>query len=245
MIKNTKKGSHTIEAAIVLPLVILAILSLGYIMQADARWENCIYCAADECSRLAATGEPASGFTAGIAAENRIMNEANSPDYVNVTGLICSDITSFNLNANVELKLPAGFDRVLSYEGKIKYRCFCGSTYTRKSLGTEGLEAYDEENPVWIFPRSGEKYHSENCTYVKATVTGVILSPDIRKKYTSCGLCSSGEMKSGSVVFVFRSENTAYHRSTCSSIDRHTAVIDKKDAIKRGYTPCGKCGRKE
>ena len=41
------------EAAIFLPLVLLAVLSLGYFMRVEGTWENCIHGAVDESALIA------------------------------------------------------------------------------------------------------------------------------------------------------------------------------------------------
>ena len=66
---------------------------------------------------------------------------------------------------------------------------------------------------MWIFPYSGEKYHTDMCTYVKAAVIRKILSSDIRKDHRSCALCDSDQMKTGDIVFCFSKAGTAYHRA--------------------------------
>ena len=46
-IKN-RKGFYTFEAVLFLPLVILAVISIGYFIRLDATWENVMHCAIDE-----------------------------------------------------------------------------------------------------------------------------------------------------------------------------------------------------
>lgn len=249
MIKNSKRGSHTIEAVLILPLIILAVLSLGYIMRADSMWENCFFSATDECAKHSSTGVASSGYMIESTLKNRILSQKNHPDSIEISHVasgysdgLSDNLTSFTTTARLHMSLPVGFDRNLVYTGKLKYRCFCGNKYNRKSMGSEGLETYEAENPVWIFPRSGQKYHKETCTYVKATVHSEVLTPSLKRKYSACGLCNSQDLSPGSIVFVFQSENSAYHRGSCPTIKRHTMVMDKSDAVKRGYTPCSKCG---
>ena len=52
--KRNTRGFYTLEAAVFLPLVILAVLSLGYFMKIEGLWENCIHGAIDESSVIAA-----------------------------------------------------------------------------------------------------------------------------------------------------------------------------------------------
>lgn len=249
MRKNTE-GFYTLEAAIMLPLVILAILSLGYFIKVDAAWENCFHIVIDECSESAASSYPA-----GVAVINRnnieekILRETPEINSIEITNVITgfndmhsNKLTACKIKANMKLNLPAGFSREFNFESKVKFRGFVGKQTVNAPMGSEGLEKEAVQNPVSIFPLSGEKYHSESCTYVKATVTQEVLTNKLKKKYYSCSLCNSKEISIGSIVFCFSSDNTAYHRGTCSTIDRHTAIIDKTDAIKRGYVPCSKCG---
>ena len=109
-------------------------------------------------------------------------------------------------------------------------------------MGASELETSRAKQTVWIFPQSGEKYHGENCTYVKATVHPVILSDSVRRRYDACGICRSGKAASGSLVFCFGSDGTAYHIGTCRTIERRSVTIDRSEAAERGYRPCSKCG---
>lgn len=249
-ISITKKGFYTLEAAIFLPLVLLAVLSLGYFMRVEGTWENCIHGAVDE-SVLAASRSynEINAVSVGVMVSRRINDDNPVLDEMKIKDLrimysdiYADDLTSFTIHAAIDLDLPLGFSRKFTLDQGIKFRGFTGIEESAVPMGKEGLETYAEQRPVWIFPNSGEKYHSENCTYVKASVSPEVLTESLKKKYDSCGLCSSKDIPEGTIVFCFKSENTAYHRGNCSSIDRHTAVIDKSEADKRGYRPCSKCG---
>ena len=75
MRRNTK-GFYTLEAVIFLPLVILAILSLGYFMKVEGAWENVFYGAVDEsteASRKAYDG--VSGLTVKQKIQERIEED--------------------------------------------------------------------------------------------------------------------------------------------------------------------------
>lgn len=248
--KKSTKGFYTLEAAIFLPLVILAVLSLGYFMKVEGTWENCIHGAVDE-SALAASGsyDSINASSAGAAVSRRINDD--NPNLLNMkinslkimySDSLCDSLTSFKIYAVMGLDLPLGFSREFTLDYGIKYRAFVGVKHSGSPIGTAGLETYEAQNPVWIFPHSGEKYHSENCTYVKASATPVVLTASVRKKYDSCGLCSSEDIQTGAIVYCFSGEDTSYHRGTCSTIVRHTAVIDRSEAEKKGYRPCTKCG---
>lgn len=243
--KRSTKGFYTVEAVIFLPLVILAILSLGYFIKVESIWENCIHGAVDESGRAAARayGKPVSLI--GPRIEERMISENPQLDqgkalYRGSGGT--EGVARYRITGDVKMDLPLGFGREFAFETDIKYRGFIGRKDRASPAGAAELESYEAEDPVWIFPQSGRRYHSETCTYVKASVTMEILTSGLKRKYSSCGLCHSEEMPSGSVVYCFAGEDTAYHRGTCRSIDRRTAVTDRSEAVKKGYTPCAKCG---
>ena len=247
---SDKKGFYTVEAAIFLPLMLLAVLSLGYYMRVEGTWENCIHGAVDESTLIASRSyDYVNAMSAGAAVSKRINDDNPALDEMKIKSLRVmysdghtDDLTSYKIDASIHLKLPLGFSREFAMEQGIKFRGFTGVDGGGDPMGAEGLETYAQQNPVWIFPHAGEKYHSENCTYVKASVSPKVLTEALKKKYDSCSLCRSGDIPSGSIVFCFGSEDTAYHSGTCSSIDRHTVVIDESEAVKKGYGACSKCG---
>lgn len=248
--KRNTKGFYTLEAAIFLPLVILAVLSLGYFMKAEGAWEQCIYRALDESTETAAKaydGVSAAAFKGKL--QNRITQQDSPLEYAQAKRVLVmysdgnnDSLTSFQLEAGMKLELPIGFGREFDFKTRVKYRNFVGKKSSGNPLGCDGLQENEKKDPVWIFPCSGEKYHSQNCTYVKASAEKKILNSALKRKYAACGMCRSGSLKSGTVVYCFKGEDTAYHRGSCRSIVRHIIVIDRSEAVKRGYTACSKCG---
>ena len=243
-----KKVVYTIEAAICLPLVMLAVITLGYFIEADSAWENSMNAAFLECSYAQSSGIELSKMAMGVRL-SRDAADFGQDVNLSLTNRMYSysdgshtDLNSFRFRAEVDLALPLSFGRTFDYEARIKYRDFTGLRYERPSLGAEGLEQDKDSTEVWIFPQSGTKYHDKNCTYVKATVHSCILTSTLRRQYAPCGMCGSGILPVGSVVFCFNGDDTCYHRGNCRSIKRHTIVVDRGEAEEKGYTPCSKCG---
>jgi len=249
MIKNTK-GFYTLEAAIFLPVVLLAVLSLGYFMRIEGLWENCIHGATDESSLTASRSfDGVTHLTAKSRIIDRISEENPELTSIEIRNFRTmysdssnDDLTSYRILAKTQLSLPMGFSRSFDMEFRIKYRGFTGKDTSGAPLGVSTLETVSDQSPVLIFPNAGKKYHGSSCTYVKASVTAEILTSSLKQKYSSCGLCYSEDVSSGSIVFCFGSEDTAYHRGSCPSINRQTVTIDKTEAEARGFSPCSKCG---
>lgn len=248
--KKSTKGFYTLEAAIFLPLVILAVLSLGYFIRIEGMWENCIHGAVDESTVIAA--KAANGVEPAMTASKmreRIEGDNPKLDSIDIkelrimySDLYEDELISYRIKAMEKVSFPLGFQWEFELDNKIRFRAFVGKEYRGSPLGAEGLERETSGESVWIFPQSGKKYHKETCTYVKASVSPMILTGSLKSKHKACALCSSGEMTAGSIVYCFEGSDTSYHRGTCRSIVRRTVVIDRNEAIKKGYGPCSKCG---
>lgn len=248
--KKGIKGFYTLEAAILMPFLILAILSLGYFIKIEGLWENCIHGALDESARTAM--KASNGVETTMTAERvkaRIYEDNPGLDRLEMKNVrigysdtAADKLVSYRLEATERLELPLSFDREFRLLFSVKFRGFVGKKTRGEPMGASELETSRAKQTVWIFPQSGEKYHGENCTYVKATVHPVILSDSVRRRYDACGICRSGKAASGSLVFCFGSDGTAYHIGTCRTIERRSVTIDRSEAAERGYRPCSKCG---
>ena len=248
--KRNTRGFYTVEASVCLPVVILAVLALGYFMRIEGLWENCIHGSVDE-SGLAAAGAESGIEKTMLAARVKQRIEKDNPQLdsihirdvrIGYSDIYEDELMSYRLNAKEGVAFPLGLKWEPELDTKIRFRGFVGKKTRGSPMGADGLEADQAGDPVWIFPQSGEKYHKEECTYVKANIHSEILTDGLRDRYKSCGLCKSGELPSGSIVFCFGSGDTSYHRGTCRSIDRRTVVIDRSEAEKKGYGRCSKCG---
>lgn len=246
--KRSIRGSYTVEATIFLPLVILAVLSLGYVMKTDGAWESCVSDALDESSRIASREYDGGAPVRMARLKKRLSENNNGMESINITGMMYrySDgkddgLISYTVEANSKLDLPAGFTRTFDFKCRIKYRGFVGRK-EGSPMGRSQLETEKSGEPVMIFPNSGEKYHSNSCRYVKALAKKKILNQSIKARYQGCSVCGSSDMKNGSIVFCFESEGSAYHRGSCRILERNAITMDKSEAIKKGYNACSKCG---
>lgn len=245
-----RRGYYTLEAAIFLPLIVLAVLSLGYFTRVDGIWENCVHCAADESGRAQAMAyDGISGYATRDRIRRRISAEPTAPDSFSIRSFrvdysdgVSDHLSSFELTADVRLDLPAGFSRSFSLEFPLLYRNFVGREIRGEGLGISGLEDGQPGDPVSIFPAYGEKYHDESCTHVRSTARAVIVTGSVRRSHEACKVCRSGDIPTGGVAFAFESSGSAYHRGSCRTLQRHVIVIDRGEAEQRGYGPCSKCG---
>ena len=219
-------------------------------MRVEGAWERCVHGAVDESMLVASKSYDSVNALSAAAAVSKRINE----DVPELTSMQLKDvrvmyidghlggITSYRICASIDLQMPLGFSRIFELDQKIKYRGFIGVKNSGNGMGPELLETNKVQNPVWYFPHSGEKYHGKTCTFVKATAEPAVLSSKIKSEYKACRTCDSANVQTGSIVFCFEGEDTAYHRGSCSTIVKHTAVIDKSEVIKKGLGACSKCG---
>lgn len=245
-----RKGYITLEAAVFLPVFILAVVSLLYYINVFSIMENVYYSTFDETSRLASkagTVKTAAGFTSVL--KNRIEKENTAIDGLDIDKFRylywdgdMNNMIAVEAQCNVELDIPLGFGHMYPVNTRVKCRGFTGLKEIGKTMTFEEMECTGTWDPVWIFPDSGEKYHSSSCTYVSVNAQEKVLTSELKQKYEACSLCDSSSAAVGSIVYCFTENGTVYHLDSCSQIDRYTIEINKEEAIGKGYTPCSKCG---
>ena len=82
--RSSMKGYYTVEAAMLLPLVLLMILALGYITKAEGNWENAFHCAMDESIRTSSMAcDGVSAYTAVYRIPRRIRADVEGLSVVN------------------------------------------------------------------------------------------------------------------------------------------------------------------
>ena len=246
----TKKGYAVIEAAIILPVFILAIVSLIYYINILSIQENVYNSTLDEVSRLASKAsvvKTAPGFTSTVKSRVRSENpaidsvEIDKFRYLYYDGDL-NNMISIDGKYSVNLSLPAEFGHEYPVSVRVKCRGFTGLRTQGNVMTFDEMESEGVWNPVWIFPMSGEKYHHAGCTYVKANAREMVLTADLKQKYAACSLCDSGTVPAGAFVYCFENSGTVYHRDTCKQVERYAIEVNKSEAVDKGYAPCSKCG---
>lgn len=245
-----RKGYVIVEAAIFLPVFVLAVVSIMYYINVFSIMEGVSYSAVEETARLASKAsvvKTAPGFTSTLKSRVKTDNPgAENPAVERFRYLYwdgdMGNMISVDLDYDVNLQLPMGFDHRFRLTSRVKCRGFTGSKTTGDPMSFDEMESEGIWEPVWIFPMSGEKYHSSSCTYVKANAREMVLTAALKRRYGPCSLCGAAEAATGSYVYCFAENGTVYHRDSCRQVQRYALEINKKDAIDKGYTPCSKCG---
>lgn len=250
-----RKGSMFVEAAIVLPIFFMAILSIVLTIRLAAVEANTMECfskVSQEYAReMYLTGRgPLQNFVFEARVKSEVAEkeklDLRNPRIQNHFGLGEALTDPGLVNASflyeVDLTLPLRLNRGLSFQEHLVFRGFIGRESWEDGFGFDEMEKSDNPNGVFVFPRAGERYHKADCRIIEVYPVEKILSPGLKKKYSPCKLCKSGDLPYGCKVYCFESTGKVFHKGICTTVDRYVVEIDKEEAIERGYTPCAFCG---
>ena len=244
-----KRGAYLVEAAISLPVFIIAVMMMSSVILMYACIEDCNFIMANELRRGAA--EAAVADTA-VTVPYRVKKEiTENHSQIKSARLTDAGIrterwgTDELIAVSYMLTLgqpnPLGMKTQAHYELSLVTRAYVGRERDESNMSAEDFMD-DDSVPVFIFPKRGEKYHSEGCGFLKAASRSGTLSQSVRRKYRSCPLCKSGKAANGTLIYYFPSAGEDYHLPGCPSLQRNFIETDKQTALERGYTPCSKCG---
>lgn len=248
-IVRTKKGSYLVESAITLPLFLIAVIVMSSVVLMYACIEDCTFITANELRRGAA--EAAVADTSALIpfrVKRNCMDDhsrvasVRTSDYGYRTSRWGQDeLIALTVRLRLESPNPIGINSKADYELSLVTRAYVGKIRNVEAMTVSEMSGEDAE-PVYIFPKRGERYHSKGCSFLKAASCSATLTTSIRRKYSACPLCGSRNASYGSLVYYFPAAGESYHLPGCSSLSRNYIEIDKKDAVARGYSPCSKCG---
>ncbi len=254
-----KKGFIILETTLILPFLLIGILTLVYLLKILWIEERAFFTFEGEAralSRGAYLQEVTTGAdqihsaTFPVILTGKLYKD-HEKDIKNVTlkeyqylfadkGL--TNLIYAKLSYDVNIRLPIPFQRQAPIESALLFRGFLGAEQQYPFLDFEEMEEEKEVNPVWVFPRAGERYHRDTCTYITNQPRQMVLTGGLKRKYDPCSLCKPGDVSLGNVVYCFTRSGSVYHRGSCFSVERFVIEMDKEEAVTKGYTPCMKCG---
>ena len=249
MMKSTKKGSITVEAAIILPMFIIAVLTISYTIKLIEAEECVINGVADEARHVAAYAYiEKTGLGVKPRIEKRVKADKAAESFAvkrlgylysdfNNTGLISIDMT-YTVKNRMLVKMRGDFHRKTG----VLFRGFVGRDNKGQIFSFDMMQAADDGTTVWVFPVAGERYHNENCSYIRVYPVQTILTDEVRRHYTPCKLCRPDEHGNGHIVYCFKKTGKAYHSADCSTVDRYVIEMTRYEAVSEGYSRCMKCG---
>ena len=241
-----KKGSYLVEAAIIMPLFILAVLMMISAIPALSTAENMAFSICDELrlesAKAAFAGEP---VTMKLRIKTRVSRE--NPKAENFRFTSCRyQYRKQKIDDLITVKYRFSYDgndiqslfQSSPFTGKMTVRAFTGKIHKKAPV----MPTETNDKTVYIFPQWGMRYHRKSCTYVTGSCQMVYLTTQIQNQYQSCKLCNAKSAQIGSPVFCFTKYGEAYHVAGCSTIKRYYVTMEQHKAESQGYTPCSKCG---
>ncbi len=246
---TNKRGSYLLEAAISLPVFIIAVIVMSSVILMYACIEDCTFIAANELRRSAAEAVIAdTSITLPYRLRREIENGHSQVHSARLTdaGLRCerwgmNELLVIGYRLDLRTDNPLGINAEADYDLSLATRAYVGLERDESSMTAEEFADEDAE-AVFIFPKRGEKYHSEGCRFLRAASTSAALSDSIKSRYRACPLCHSSGAEDGSLIYYFPSAGEDYHMPGCASLQRNYIEISRDDALKRGYTACSICG---
>ena len=145
---------------------------------------------------------------------------------------------TYTVKNRMPVKMRGDFHRKTG----VLFRGFVGRDNKGQIFSFDMMQAADDGTTVWVFPVAGERYHNENCSYIRVYPVQTILTDEVRRHYTPCKLCRPDEHGNGHIVYCFKKTGKAYHSADCSTVGRYVIEMTRYEAVSEGYSRCMKCG---
>lgn len=244
-----KRGSIITEAAIMLPVYIIAVVTFIYITRV-CHTDIIIFSTVENEVRESSAQSFAPLFPGiGEAVDASGLDRRNFDISWIPSGIMdgseeIDSLYKVTFKYDTKIAMPAVFKRNVVISNAIVVRNWKGKEISgAEAFGFSRMASDESGNIVCVFPRAGGRYHGTDCRYVNSYAAEATLDAEIRKKYKPCPLCSDGNEATGSTVYIFR-YGGSYHNSGCNSVDKYVIDMDRADAVIKNYSPCSVCGGK-
>lgn len=235
----------TVEAALVLPVFLFAMLLTAYLgllarCQDEVQWA---------LTRVARGASAEYGAEGNALLKTPVYYQTKINACLGVKGLAVSLLESSLFQQNDEI------DLVAVYQVKIPFRLipagFCRfrqRVHTRAFTGVERRRGVEEEDTIVYITETGRVYHRErDCTYLRLSVSQMkygdtaSLRNESGGKYRPCERCVKNIVPAGGDQVWITNFGDRYHViRSCSGIKRNIKKVALSKTGKR--TPCSKCG---
>ena len=254
-VKNCS-GSLIVDAAVCLPVFLIAMgLLLILIMQAGTEdtLVRALVCAGETCVKAEAAGEAAEldeldyvleagSFAAALKVS--LAKEWDEGPPVHVIGFLTEQKAQIAGNVSIDhlnwATVSCSRKALFSLPGTYGIRSV--RSYIFRPWKGESKQLFDQDDErVYVFPKYGEKYHSEGCRIMKEGSVEAILTEQLKRRYSACKTCKPSSLTYGSLVFMFSDGSRVYHRKECPCITKYYVSMPKSEAEAEGYEPCFFC----
>lgn len=202
-----KKGSYLVEAAMTLPVFILAVVALSLLIQIIAICENIGHLTALEIKAADLQAfHKLQAVSLCNQIEERVREDCEKLTDFQVTnvnylfkGTHTYDLIGVTTQARFTVQNPIGLHGEIQFKEKLLSRGFTGALQDASPLEEAAFHENGNSTAVVVFPKYGMRYHIPSCTVVasesKRQNQGLEMSGEDakRKGYTPCLICGGGE----------------------------------------------------
>ncbi len=246
--KMKRRASLTVEASLILPVFLYAMLFLAYIgklviCQDEVQWA---------LTRIAREASAEYGATHSDKLKSTLYYQTKFAAYMKGSGLTVSFADSQLLQHNDEI------DLVVTYRMKLPFSIFAipavsmrQRVHTRAFTGVERRQEKKQDERIVYITETGRVYHlTAECTYLKLSISQIQYS-DLQEKrnesggkYKPCERCGADKEREDNMTVWITSYGDRYHTSlSCSGLKRHIREIPLSET--GGRSPCGKCANEK
>ena len=238
-------ASLTVEAALILPIFLFAMLVFAYVGLLIRTQDEIRY------AMTRTVNEASAEIGAGLEkiGSSPLYYRGKLELYMGGTGLTTSLLGSSFLEENDEI------DMVVSYSVDFPFDVFgIGSlrfkerVHSRAFVGVDTRDTEQEDDVIVYITETGRVYHRDkNCTYLKLSISQLLYGDVARQrnsggaKYYPCERCALGYIPDSDAPVWITNYGNRYHTNrACSEIKRTISEIFLSEVGNR--TPCSKCG---
>lgn len=253
----SQKGNLTLEAALVLPLFLLVIVSVMYflvIMQLQLNIQIKLEDIARNMGKNAYITEELSVFNylyvKGKLSEEEFQEYLDKSFIVDGwNGINLMESSFFSSNGIIDLVVT--YDMIIPFipETLVTYSCVERVRF-RTWIGKNIEQESTEDGEVVYITSSGTVYHTNReCTHLRLSISQTIMQVvnSLRNaaggKYDKCSLCVTGSVSSYDSVYITEDGDKWHSSLGCSGLKRDVMEIDISEVGDRNL--CSRCGGEE
>lgn len=247
--KRKAKGSMTVEATLVLPIFLFAMLLTAWL----ARMAECQDAVEWAATRTVREASVLYGANPGKWGKTKVYYRAKLEKYLEKSGLPISLRKSSLIAEKDEIDLTADYRVVIPYGLLPDSLCrFRVRVHTRAFTGVEnrGANTENESDREVYITETGRVYHeTTTCTYLKLSISTLKyrdilpLRNENGGRYKACEkCCRSVEPEAGQTVWITNFGDRYHVSRSCSGLKRKIKKLKISEVGKR--TPCSKCCKK-
>ena len=194
-----KRGSYILEAAIILPMVIICICALISVIRIVGICENITFVTSKHLLDAAITYYNEFNEISLCSEVTEDIEDVKDFKIVQFKYLFRdgddNNLISLRTKSNFIVYNPIGINTNITFDSQVLCRGFAGNHRQSTPLALEEFNENKDAHIVVVFPRYGKRYHDEGCGYVKrndverAYITYMDREDAYRKGFTPCIVC--------------------------------------------------------